>query len=77
MINFPGSEETTFYLDIENHMANSNTTIMEAVIEWCERRNIEIEYVASLIAANPALKAKLQVEAEELNFLKRSKRVQI
>ena len=77
MVNFPGSEETTFYTDIENHMLTSNVTVMEAIIEWCERRNIEIEYGASLIAANPVLKARLQVEAEELNFLKRSKRIQI
>lgn len=73
-IKLPGEEDTTFYLDIERHMTTSNVSVMEACIEWCSKRNIEIEYVATLIANNPKLKSKLQCEAEELNFIKKSQR---
>ncbi len=76
-INLPGTEETTFYTDIETMMVTNNVTVMEAVVEWCDRRGIEIEYAAMLVANNADLKAKLQCEAEGLNFLKKSKRVPI
>lgn len=77
MINLPGVEETTFYTDIETMIVTNNVTVMEAVVEWCDRRGIEIEYAAVLIANNANLKAKLQCEAEGLNFLKKSKRIPI
>ena len=76
-LKFPGEEETTFYADITLHMAMSNISLMEAVVEWCSQRNIEIEYVAGLISNNADFKAKLQVEAEQLHFLKPTTRVPI
>lgn len=74
---FSDDEENSLYIDIQNYMASSNVGIMEAVVELCNRRNIEIEYVAALISNNAVLKARLQTEAEELHFLKKTKRVPI
>jgi hypothetical protein len=42
---------------------------MEAVISYCEEIDIDIENIAGLI--NKSLKDKIQLEAEEQNFLKK------
>jgi len=76
-IKLPGEEETTFFVDIENHIKSSNISVIDAIIEWCSKRNVEIEYVASLVANNASLKARLQIEAEQLNFLKKTIRIPI
>jgi hypothetical protein len=48
---------------------------IDAVIHWCEKNNIEIEYAASFIKKDPVFKFKIQEEAENLNFMKRSARL--
>jgi HD-like signal output (HDOD) protein len=48
--------------------SNSND-YMSAIIAYCEKNDIEIESIAKYIKNNVVLKAKLQEEAEELNYL--------
>lgn len=50
-------------------------THMEATIEVCERHDIEIEVAASIIKNNPKLKALIQIDAENLNFMPKTKRL--
>ena len=50
---------------------------IDAVIHWCEKNKVEVEYAAALIKKEPAIKAKIQVEAENLNVLKRGARLPI
>jgi hypothetical protein len=45
---------------------------MDAVIYYCEENNIEIEVFAKAIKSNDMMKAKIQIEAENLNFLPKS-----
>jgi hypothetical protein len=73
---FPNLEET-FYDEVEVLVQNSNNSYMESIIFWCEQRNIEPEFVAPFILRNLALCAKLQMEAENLHFLKRTTRLPI
>jgi len=70
-LNFPIQ---TFLLDIEKIVAGGDTYI-NAIIHWCEKKNVEIEYIAQLINSNSTLKSKLQLEAENLNFLPKSIRL--
>ena len=63
-------EITTFSLSIETVAAEKNLPYMDAVIHHCERTGLEIELAAKLISG--ALKAKIKMEAEELNFLPKS-----
>jgi hypothetical protein len=42
---------------------------MDAIIQYCEEVDIEIESISKLI--NQSLKDKVQNEAEEQNYLKR------
>jgi len=73
-LTLPNSEYNTFFSDIENHVNTAGVSYMEAIIHWAEKRNLELEYVATLIEQNAALKAKIQGEAETLSFLKKPTR---
>jgi hypothetical protein len=41
---------------------------MDILIDYCEKRNIEVSSVAGLISSS--LKEKIRVEAQQLNMLK-------
>jgi Phage late-transcription coactivator len=60
-------EITTFSLDIEKLVKTKKVSYMDAILLYCEQTGVEIEVAAKLISG--ALKAKIKVEAEELNFL--------
>ena len=37
---------------------------------WCEKNNVELEFIAGVIKKEPTIKMRIQAEAENLNFLK-------
>jgi hypothetical protein len=69
--------ETVFYVEVEELVKISNNTYMDCIIHWCDKRNLEVEYVTGFIHKNVSLKSKIQAEAENLNFLKRTRRLPI
>jgi hypothetical protein len=71
------SKANTFIEEIEDLCISKNIEYIDAVVCWCEKHNLEIEYAADLIKTNPVLKSKIQTEAENLNFIKRIKRLPI
>ena len=60
-----------FIKEIESLVTRYNLDYMDAVVHYCEKNNIELEAAAGIIRSNLRIKAKLQDEAEELNFLPR------
>ena len=56
---------------IEEMVIEKNVTYMDACLEYCKDNNVEPESLGRLV--NKALKQKIQVEAENLNFLKKSR----
>lgn len=48
---------------------------MDAVCWWCETNEMEIEVAAKLL--NTVIKGKLEVEAQDLNFLAKGARLPI
>lgn len=63
-----------FIKEIENLVTRYDLDYMDAVVHYCEKNNIELEAAAGIIRSNLRIKAKLQDEAEDLNFLpKRAK----
>jgi hypothetical protein len=63
-------EVLTFSLNIENMVKKKGISYMDAIILHCEQTGLEVELAAKLISG--ALKAKIKVEAEDLNFLPKS-----
>ncbi len=55
---------------IEEMVIEKNVTYMDACLEYCKDNNVEPESLGRLI--NKALKQKIQVEAENLNFFKKT-----
>ena len=63
-------EITNFSMEIEEIVYMKDVSYMDAIILFCEEKGFEIEMAAKLISG--ALKSKVKIEAEELNFLPRS-----
>lgn len=63
-------EMTTFSLTIETLVSKKNIPYMDAVLIYCEETGLEVELAAKLVSG--ALKSKIQLEAEDLNFLPKS-----
>jgi len=45
---------------------------VDAIVSWCEKNGVEVEYAASIIKKDPVLRSKLQVEAEDKNIVKKT-----
>jgi Phage late-transcription coactivator len=67
----------SFIDDIETLCVAKNIEYIDAIVYWCETNKIEVELVAGFIKKDPAFKAKVQAEAENLNILKRGARLPI
>lgn len=65
----------TFVQEIEILCKEKNIDYIDAVIIWCEQNSLEIETAAYWIKKDPVIKCKIQLEAENLNFLKKGARL--
>ena len=61
-----------FAEEIEALVLNTNMNYIEAIVEYCEEKGIEVESVSKLVSK--PLKEKLKYEATELNYLKKTSR---
>ena len=64
---------TQFSLMIEKLSRELKVGMMETVLHYCEREGMEVEAAAKLL--NASVKGKVQVEAEDLNYLPKSARL--
>lgn len=58
--------------EIERLTKAGESDIIDAVCHWCKENNVDVETVAALIKRDQVLKAKIQIEAENLNIIKPS-----
>ena len=58
-----------FSLYIEGKVAAQDISYMEAIIQYCDEVDIDIESISKLI--NQSLKDKVQIEAEDGNYFKK------
>ena len=59
-----------FSLEIEKYVIENNCNYIDAILSYCEENDIEIETISKLISK--PLKERLKVNAENLNFLKKT-----
>lgn len=57
---------------IESLVRENSISYIDACILYCERTGLEIEYVGEILEKNQLLKNKIQEEAEDLHFLKKT-----
>lgn len=68
---------TTFMQEIEKLVALKKMEYIDAVVLYCKENDIEIETAASLIKGSAKMKAKIQNEAEELNYIPKTRKLPI
>ncbi len=61
-----------FSLEIEKYVIENQCNYIEAIISYCEENEIELETVPKLLSK--PLKERLKINAEHLNFLKKTSR---
>lgn len=72
----PTKEEMyNFQEEIENIVSGTDYNYMEAIVEYCNRTGMEIEVASTLV--NKDLKAKIEIDAQELNMLPKTHRLPI
>jgi len=68
---------TQFMHEIDKLVEEKKMEYIEAVMYYCNANDIEIETAASLIKGSAKMKAKIQFEAENLNYLPKSGKLPI
>jgi hypothetical protein len=61
---------SSFADEVEELVWDRDIPYMDAIIQWCNEREMELEYAGTLVKKNVELKTKLLAEAVELNFVK-------
>lgn len=64
-----------FTKEIEKLVIEKKMEYIDAVMYFCDKNGVDIETAASLIKSNAKLKASIQVEAENLNYLPKTKQL--
>ena len=64
-----------FAEDIEALVLKTKMNYIDAIVEYCEANNIELDTVNKLVSK--PLKEKIKCDAIELNFLKRTTRAKL
>lgn len=67
-------DKNKFSMTIENIVKDSNKSLnyIDAIVDFCEAKDLEVETVVKLIA--PSLKEKIKAEATRLNYIKKTTR---
>lgn len=72
----PTKEEMfKFQEEIEKLISGTDYNYMEAIVEYCNKTGMEIEVASTLV--NKDLKAKIEIDAQELNMLPKTHRLPI
>jgi hypothetical protein len=70
-------KNSSFVEEIEKLCRDKNIEYIDAIVFWCQKNNLEVETAAYWIKKDPVMKSKVQLEAENLNVLKRGARLPI
>lgn len=58
-----------FIKEVEEFVLRTKESYIDAIVHLCQKNNIEIETAASIMKGSMVMKSKLQVEAEDMNYL--------
>jgi hypothetical protein len=70
-------KNSNFVEEIEKLCKTKNIEYIDAIVFWCQKNNLEVETAAYWIKKDPVMKSKIQLEAENLNILKRGARLPV
>ena len=64
-----------FAMEIEKIVAENELNYIDAILDYCEKNNLEVESITKLISK--PLKERLKWDATRLNFMKRTSRAKL
>lgn len=56
---------------------NDEVTIMDALVHYAQKHDIEIELIGDIVKRSPILKSKIREDAERLRMMERTVRLPI
>lgn len=62
-----------FVLAIETISRTKNISLIDAIVHWCEKNNVEIEQIGVTVKSIGSLRTKILREAENLSMMKANK----
>lgn len=62
-------------VEIERICQRDDIGYIDAIVEYCEKNQLEIESIGEMIARHPMLKMKLTEEAEQCNFIEKTSKL--
>lgn len=62
------SPEQRFHKEVDKIVAGG-ADYLDAVVTWCDRNGVEIEFAASMVKGNSGSKAKMLDAAKRLHFI--------
>jgi len=71
------SNYKNFFKEIERICEKDNLDYMDAILDYCETKGMDVEVAAKFINTNLAMKSKIRLEAENLNYLEQTARLPI
>ena len=66
-----------FVHEIELLVREKQIEYFDAVLLYCERHGLEVETAAAFVKQSQTLKSKIQIEAENINMMKKTARLPI
>jgi hypothetical protein len=66
-----------FVKEIEAYVKEHKLDYLDAVLHYCEKNALEIETVASMIKSSSKIKARIQQEAEDANYMPKTNKLPI
>ena len=66
-----------FMSEIDEVAAFKKCSYLDAVLLYCEKNGIELETAAAIIKGSAKLKARIQNDAEELNYFPKTRKLPI
>lgn len=70
-------KQLNFSQDVRKLCQEKSMEYIDAVVHWCEKNNVEVEYAAALIKKDSVILSQIQTEAENLNILKKTAKLPI
>jgi orotate phosphoribosyltransferase len=64
------NKASQFY-DAIDQMTSGGSTLMDAIVEYCENLGLEIEAVVPLVNRNSNMVSRLRMEAEAVNAIEK------
>jgi hypothetical protein len=66
-----------FNSDIQSILKEKDMDYIDAILYWCDKNDVDIDLAASLVKQDANLVHQVQIDAESLNYVKKTARLTI